>query len=220
MRLWRYYDIDQGVSFNSSSVEFKSGLKAVKSFDDTSVGGSELNIVQKKRSDCPKNGCSGAFESAEELVQHQISGNHTYVQSISSSDKIKSMFAAEMHASAPSHTLLTSTPRKEKLTASSGLSSKQSSVFSEFGWALPTHSKFKFNVNQKSFLYKVFMEVEKNGNKKSLEEAERMLRKKFKPKDCDCETDKIFVFEMVKVGPRWYFGETCTDEEITCFRYR
>ena len=53
------------------------------------------------------------------------------------------------------------------------------SLVKEQGWALPKRSNFRYTVEQKKFLYDLFMEGEKTGKKKSPEEVENLVRGHF-----------------------------------------
>ena len=48
---------------------------------------------------------------------------------------------------------------------------------SKQGRALPIRSNFRYSYEQKKILYNIFMEGEKTGKKKSVEEVEMLIRK-------------------------------------------
>ena len=51
------------------------------------------------------------------------------------------------------------------------------------GWALPRCFNFRYTLKQKSLLFKIFMDGEISGKKKSPEEAEKIIRKDLKPEE-------------------------------------
>ena len=51
----------------------------------------------------------------------------------------------------------------------------------EQGWGLPQRVNFRYSFEQKDLLYKIFMNGETTGKKKSPEEVEMIIRKSLKP---------------------------------------
>ena len=78
---------------------------------------------------------------------------------------------------ATSHKLLISIPSKSLCF------DHISSLFHKKGWALQVRSTFCFKGNQKSFLLKLFLNVEKTGSKVSPDTAYYEMWKYFQPED-------------------------------------
>ena len=186
IKLWRYYGIGSGVSqsyASESEASFKSGIQVVKKFIQCS---GIANVQRKKNSKpridrqwcnlvfCSYDECTATFTSFTDLEAHMIQGVHSIPKAISSADLVKKSFANRMLMAASSHSHVTSTP----VPSSSKVIVPSNQLVSK-GWALPVRSTFRFNVRQKTFLFQLFENGEKNGKKESPEDAHMAMRKSF-----------------------------------------
>ena len=91
---------------------------------------------------------------------------------------MKKSFVARMIASSAAHSVLTSSPISESVKQNGNNHDGANRIF-HIGQALPVRSSFRFNQDQKIFLFKVFKAGEKTGYKSSPEEVHQLMRNSF-----------------------------------------
>ena len=133
---------------------------------------------------CPEPGCTAIFSDEINFEEHIQEGYHTEVNApkCSAMDHIRTTFASELKISSKDH--LTGISGKVKVADIDMVTASDlyptMNLFKEIGWALPTHSTFRYTLEQKRLLYKYFIEGEKSGKKMSLEQVEMMILKDLK----------------------------------------
>jgi hypothetical protein len=128
--------------------------------------------------------CTDIFETVEEYEQHLLSENHSIEKCTSQMDQIKGSYVEKLKFSSYSHSTLPTLSESvvENMTVGDVISvNRLMERITSRGWALPQRSNFRYSYEQKLLLYNLFMDGEKTGMKKSPEEVELIIRKKFKP---------------------------------------
>ena len=183
MRMWRYFDIGQGVKQTYNNLLIEPAIQLLLPYSKTDCRIARIQSgkqkVAKKRDDrqlctllfCPELGCTESFEEPASLETHMLSGLHTIAKEMSSIDKVRKSFVEKMKVTSRVH-LPVSTTRIECLDMNEAVEvSTYMMFFQGQGWALPVHSNFRYSNRQKRFLYKHFISGEESGKKMSPEQV-------------------------------------------------
>ena len=116
MKIWRYFDIGEGLERPYNKVKFESSATLLQPFHSTEVLSNNITQNALKRSDseccklhfCPEYGCKDSFETEFELECHVLSGKHSGVKKISTMNQIKESFINRMKGTITSPALQTS----------------------------------------------------------------------------------------------------------------
>ena len=120
----------------------------------------------------------------KELEHHSLAGNHTYMHSKTSMDKVKQSFSSRLKTSTcktPLPCIINQIAEKDLIEICEQF--PVTNVFKVSGWALPSHSSFRFSLKQKKLLYNYFISGEKSGKKMTAEQVHLVLRKELDVKE-------------------------------------
>ena len=187
MKMWRYYNIGDGVEEKYKGTNFKSTLKTILPFSSTEKHHGNKKHSKKSRDDrhvssiifCHEIDCKETFPNEISYDRHLQAGIHNKTGKKTSMDEARSIFANKMKVASQGHQpdyAMSQTLAEIDIKTACELYPTMSLFLNE-GWALPTHTYFRFDNTQKKLLYKYFIEGEKSGKKMSPEQVEKLIRK-------------------------------------------
>ena len=157
MKMWRYYQIGEGISQEYNNLAIKPSIQLVLPYSttDNRIPTSGKQKAAKHRDDrklctllfCPEVSCIQSFEEINCLEEHLLSGEHTIAKEMSTLDKIKKSFVEKMKQTSQHHMPL-KTPVECLNQSGSGTSKLYKDFFQEQGWALPVRSNFRYIYRQ------------------------------------------------------------------------
>ena len=198
MKLFRYFNVGSGkyVKYSNES-KFVSSYNVIRDFSRTSLDRGKRKKSKKCGSSyyffCPDSNCTSVFETEDEFDAHVLRGIHTRAKETTVMDQVRSSFVKKMKVSSSEHFLH---PTTKVITLNENLNEASARVphvsdFRTQGWAIPKRSNFRYAPDQKKFLYDLFMDGETSGKKKSAEEVELLIRKRF-------SSDKYVTVQQIK----------------------